>query len=248
MKKLAALIALIFSFSSPALAFAGNAVLSLDPASGTVNRGCTVSVNVRVDTGGAETDGTDAIITYDPAIFSLTSSNITNGTIYSDYPGNSVDPSGKIAISGLASVSQAFTTASGQSGVLATINFTVKSDAPLRATSVAFDFDTNNKTKTTDSNVVERGTVADVLNSVNNATFTVGSGACGTQTATSTGGTTVTTTGTKTAVGGTTVIPVKQAYSSPAALLKTGDSTGTFILVVAGSVLTVLGIVGLAVL
>lgn len=245
MRKLAALLALVLSFASPALAFAGNAILSLDPGTGTFNQGCTVSVNVRVDTGGAQTDGTDAILTYDPSIFNVTSSSIQNGSIYSDYPGNSVDPTGKIAISGLASVSQAYTTAPGTSGVLATINFAVRSDAPLRATTVAFDFDPNNKTKTTDSNVVERSTVADVLNSVNNGTYTIGTGACGT---TSTSTQTVTTgSGTKTPVGGTAV-DSKQGFSTPSALLKTGDSTGTFVLVVVGSVLTVLGIVGLAVL
>lgn len=243
MKKLAALIALVFSFASPAAAFAGSAVLSLDPATGTFNQGCTVSVNVRVDTGGAQTDGTDAILTYDPTIFSLTTSSIQNGSIYSDYPGNSVDQStGKVAISGLASVSQAYTTTAGTSGVLATINFAVRSDAPLRTTTVAFDFDPNNKAKTTDSNVVERGSVADVLNTVNNGTYTIGTGACGTQT------TSTVTAGTKTPVGGTAVTQTKQPYASPAALLKTGDSMGTFVLVVVGSALTVLGIIGLAVL
>ena len=48
------------------------------------------------------------------------------------------------------------------------------------AINLNFDFDPNNKTKTTDTNVVERGTIADVLSSVTNGTYTVGTGTCAT--------------------------------------------------------------------
>src|SRR3990167_1935016 len=100
-------------------ALASGATLSLSPASGTFNQGCSFSMDVLLDTGGIPTDGTDAILFYDPTRFNVT--KIRSGTIYSDYPGNTIDAqNGKISMHGLASISSAFT---GQ-GVLASIDFT----------------------------------------------------------------------------------------------------------------------------
>lgn len=243
------IITLVFGLVSPATVLAvttPSASLSFDPLSGTLNRGCSVAVNVMVNTGTtagsvAQTDGTDATIKYDPAIFTVAVNSIQNGTIYSDYPGNSVDATaGKIVISGLASVSQAF---SG-SGVLATVSFTVKDNAPTQATSLTFEFDPNDPSKTTDSNVVERQTVLDVLRTVNNGQYTIGTGSCS-------GGGVVTTppvvvTPTKVIGGGT--IPTKTIPSSPSALIETGDPVSTFVFIMAGSALTILGILGLALL
>ncbi len=153
------------------------ATLSLDPSDGTLNRGCNFSLNVNVDTGGAQTDGTDAILLYDPS--KLTATSIANGTIYADYPADDIDSkNGKITISGLASVS---TPVSGKS-TFATVNFTIPASAADGATQVTFDFDPNNKAKSTDSNVVQRGTVVDVLNSVVNGKYTIGTGTCDSQT------------------------------------------------------------------
>ncbi len=165
---------LAWLLSSPVLASA--ATLKLAPSSGTVNKGCTLAVNIDLDTQGTQTDGTDVILFYDPAVLSATTSSIKNGTIYSDYPGNSVDSNGKkISISGISSVSAPF---SGQ-GTFATINFTVVGDAGSGASAaLKFDFDPNDKSKTTDTNVVERGTIADKLTAVTDANFTVGSGPC----------------------------------------------------------------------
>src|SRR3989344_4454303 len=149
------------------------ATLSLLPSSGTFNKWCTFSVEIKLDTTGAQTDGTDAILIYDSS--RLTATAITSGNIYPDYPGNNIDDtSGKITISGLASVSSAF---SGQ-GSLAVVNFTVKENAPTGATQVKFDFDSSDKAKTTDSNVVQRGTASDILNSVVNGSYTIGTGSC----------------------------------------------------------------------
>lgn len=157
-------------------AMASAATLTLNPSSGTLNKGCEVSIKIDLDTQGVQTDGTDVIVLYNPAQLSITTSQITNGTIYPEYPGNSVDATaGKVSISGISSVSAPF---SG-TGTFATLKFRVAStlaaNAPLN---IAFDFDPNNKTKTTDTNVVERGTIADVLNSVSNGTYTVGTGSC----------------------------------------------------------------------
>lgn len=165
---------LSFYLMSPVSAF--GATLSFDPASGVLNKGCEVTLKINLDTQGVQTDGTDVIVLYTPAQLSISTSQITNGTIYPEYPGNSVDSAGgKISISGISSVSSPF---SG-TGIFSTLKFKV-ADTLAENTKVdlKFDFDPNNKTKTTDSNIVERGTIADVLSSVTNGSYTVGSGSC----------------------------------------------------------------------
>jgi len=242
----------LFIFPTTVLA----STLSLDPANGTFNKGCGFSLAVILDTQGAQTDGTDAILFFDASRFSA--SSIVNGTIYSDYPSSNPDNlNGKISISGLASVSSPF---SGK-GTLATINFTVLPAAATGASAITFDFDPNNKSKTTDSNVVERGTVVDTLSAVTNGSYVVGSGSCSGSTSTST---TVTPTPTGGSPTGTAVyLPQGQAYgATPSAGVtkttldqyvdRTGKGPGTpeltFTLAIVGSVLTILGILGLAVL
>ncbi len=230
----------------PSAAFAESATLSLDPSSGTFNSGCTFSLNVNLDTGGVQTDGADAILVYDTAKFTATS--ITKGTIYPDYPGNNIDAaSGKITISGLASVSTPF---SGK-GILATINFTVVTEAPAGVTQMTFDFDPNDKAKTTDSNVVERGTVTDILNSVVNGSYTIGTGTCGqnnTVVSTSRPSTSrpvgAIDISTPSATLAPTYIPVPVRKTLP----EGGTQEVTFAIAIVGGILTVLGILGLALL
>lgn len=215
-------------FSTPV--FAQAATLSLTPSTGTFNRDCNFTLDIRLDTAGAQTDGTDAILTYDSS--RLTASSITSGSIYPDYPGNSIDDtSGKITVSGLASVSSAF---SGQ-GSLATVNFKVKDNAPTGTTQVKFDFDSSDKAKTTDSNVVQRGTASDILSSVVNGNYTVGTGTCGILPATGGRG------AVSTPSGELGEVPLK-------ALPPAGSEQLTFTLAIVGSVLVVLGILGLALL
>lgn len=226
-------------------AYAQSAVLSLSPSTGTFNKGCTFSLEVKLNTGGAQTDGTDAILLYDAS--RLTASSITpNTAVYPDFPGNSIDDqSGKIIISGIASISGSF---SGNA-TMATVNFAVKDNATVGATQVRFDFDPNDRAKTTDSNVVERGTVADILTSVVNGSYTVGAGTC---TAT-TGGGTGSGSGTGTGSGSGGIGGVGDATPSateiPMKILPpAGSEQLTFTLAIVGSVLTVLGILGLALL
>lgn len=160
--------------ASPAMAMA--ATLSFNPSTGVLNKGCEISIKIDLDTQGVQTDGTDVIVIYNASQLSTSTSQITNGTIYPEYPGNSVDTAGgKISISGISSVSSPY---SG-SGTFATIKFkvadTLAANTPI---SLRFDFDPNNKTKTTDTNVVERGTIADVLSGVTDGSYTVGTGSC----------------------------------------------------------------------
>ncbi|MBI2022011.1 hypothetical protein HYS93_04015 [Candidatus Daviesbacteria bacterium] len=231
-------LAIVSSLLSPAVIFA--ATLSLSPATGTINRGCNFTLSIVLDTQGSNTDGTDAIIKYDPQKVNPT--KINNGTIYQDYPGSFIDAqASKINVSGLATVASPF----NGKGVLATVDFSVPQTAPTGLTQLTFDFDPNDKAKTTDSNVVERGTVSDVLSDVTNGSYTVGTGACSTGLSLVTGGTGGTF-GSLSGQGATDsgkTIDDLTGGGKPSGAIET-----TIILTFLGVILTILGILGLALL
>lgn len=232
-KTLVALFIILIGVLSATPVLAANATLSISPSALTANKGCTFSVDVIVDTGGTATDGTDAIIFYDTTRFQA--SQITNGTIYADYPGNSIDPTkGQITVSGLSSLSSPF----AGKGTLATIDFTALSTAPQGASQITFDFDPQNKSKTTDSNIAETQTVADILSGVTNGVVTVGSGACGSSSLSPTPGSG----GPGDSNSNGNVVPTKGP------LPKSADINTTIIMGAAGSILLILGILGLAIL
>ncbi|KKR81265.1 MAG: hypothetical protein UU73_C0003G0171 [Candidatus Daviesbacteria bacterium GW2011_GWA1_41_61] len=204
-------------------ALAQTASLSLSPASGTFNQGCTFSVEIKVDTGGNQTDGTDAILFYDPTRFTAT--DIRNGTVYQSYPQSNIfDSEGKIAIAGVASVSLPFQGV----GTLATIDFKVTDTAPTGVSQIKFDFDPNDKEKTSDSNIVDRATTSDILSKVSSGSYTVGTGACSKAVK---------------PVGGVTDTD-KVAPTLP----QSGAFENTLALAVVGSVLILIGILGLLLL
>jgi hypothetical protein len=231
MKKIFFNLALIIGlfFFMPGSILAAGSTLSLSPATGTFNKNCNFSLQVIVDTGGYDTDGTDAILIYDTTRFSA--NKINNGTIYQDYPGNNIDAqNGKITVSGLSSVGSAYKGA----GVLATIDFSVMPDAPAGASQIKFDFDPTNKAKTTDSNVVERGTMAETLSQVVDGSFVVGSGNCG-------------------SIGGPSSTPsatIYQPYISkaptPTPLKQAADTTTTLVVIILAGSLISMGMFGLA--
>lgn len=233
----APIISLLISFILPvSTAFADGPTLALSPATGTFNKGCNFTLTINVDTAGVQTDGTDVILFYDPT--RLTANQINNGTIYSEYPGNSIDPqAGKITISGLASVSSPFT----GSGVLATVDFSVLPNAPSGLTQAKFNFDPLNKGLTTDSNIVQRGTVTDVLNQVVNGGYTIGTGSCAVQGGPGVGGPGVGGPSSATPSATVTVSPVKTLPVS-------GSFETTQVLAIVGGALIVLGALGLAIL
>lgn len=236
-------IVIAFFLATPAVALA--ATLKLSPASATFNKGCPATIQILVDTEGASTDGTDAILFYPSQVFSASTANIqTNTAVYPEFPGNSVDSTGgKVTVSGLASSTNPYK----GSGVLATINFTVPATAPTGTAQVKFDFDANDKTKTVDSNVVEHSTIADLLSSVTDGNYTIGSGACGTTT------TAPTTAPIVYVQPGQGFQGTPSAYSpSPALEYKklavTADTNPTMIVGILGTILVIAGIIGVAVL
>ncbi len=215
------------------------ATLSLSPATKTLNRGCSYPIQINLNTEGKDTDGTDVILIYESSKLTATTSDIANGTVYPDYPGNSVDPaSNRIAIVGLASVTQPF----NGSGTFATINFTVNPTAPVGPTTIKFDFDPNNKTNSADSNVVEKNTIADLLNQVTDGAYTISS---------ATGCTGGTTGGTVATGSGAIIIASQSAFPTPtpvASLPSSGSFDQTVAFTIIGVALTVIGIAGLALL
>lgn len=213
--------------TNPTSVLAAGSTLSLSPATGTFNKNCNFSLQVLLDTGGYSTAGTDAIIFYDTTRF--IANKINNGSIYPDYPGNNIDTqNGTVSVSGLSSATSSYK----GSGILATIDFSVLPTAPAGATQIKFDFDPNNKSKTTDSNVVEAGTMIETLNQVVNGSYTIGTGSCG-----GIGGPT----GTPSA----TITPTR-ITTTPSPLNQTADFSTTEILMVIGGSLTFLGLFGLA--
>ena len=230
---------IVFSFPflvvSPALA----STLSLSPTSGTFNKNCAFSLDVLLDTQGVGTDGADAYLNFDSSRFSMISID-TSGKVYTEYPGSGIDPNNanRILISGLAPFGKPYT----GSGKLATINFTVKDGAQTGATQMTFDFDINNKNSTTDSNVVQTGTSSETLSSVNNGNYIVGAGGCASASPIPQGGN----------IGGSNIstpsasIPLKTIPTKGGELPSGGTYEFTATIAVLGSILTVLGILGLA--
>lgn len=220
------------------------ATLSLSPSSGTFNKGCPFNLDIVLNTQSAETDGTDAILLYDNT--KLTANSIDTELpqkIYSDYPGSNIDDTaGKITVSGLASVSTAF---NGQ-GTLAKIYFTVKESATTGVTQVKFDFTSGGKT--TDSNVVQRGQVQDILTSVTNGSYTIGTASCG-----ATVPPAIIVAPPPAPARGAVVVSTPSGQSTIDQIVDiSGKGPGTpqltFTIAIVGSVLTVLGILGLALL
>lgn len=211
------------------------ASLNLSPAGGVFNKSCNYAVDINLNTGGQNTDGTDAIIKFNPS--QITVSSITPGSIYPDYPtANPDNTKGTISISGLSSVSTPY----NGSGKFATLNLTINSNASAGSTAqLTFDFDPNNKSKTTDSNVVQTATVVDILDSVTNGVYTIGSSSCGGESTVVSGG------GTTTVSEGTPSGNLDQITGNG---VKPGIVSSTLLLSIIGSILVILGVAGLALL
>lgn len=152
---------LIFLIGSPKTAYA--AALQLIPPGGThaVNDTFDVKINLSLESG-EKTDGVDAKLSFDKSKLEVES--ITTGSLFATHPVKTYDNNnGIIKVSGLAQIDSPITA----SGVLATIKFKA---IGVGTTTVVFDFTSG---KTTDSNVAENETGADILQSVVNASHTI---------------------------------------------------------------------------
>lgn len=225
------------------------ATLSLSPATGTFNKGCTLSLNVILDSGSDQIEGTDVnYLIYDTTRFTATS--IQTGTIFSDYPINNIDgTAGKIYISGVNTSNKPF---KGKD-TFATVNFTVKDAAPTGVSQMTFLFTATDQGNTTDSNVmvISNNEVLDVLSSVINGSYTVGSGSCTAQSssAPSPSPGSALTQGNLAQGGATSSGSLTGGTSGTKGSLPPAGSEGlTAVLGITGIILTVLGILGLVLL
>lgn len=144
------------------------AALQLTPPGGTVDVNETLEVKINLSLASGESvSGVDAELTFDKNKLQVTS--IEEGTLFPTYPISTYsNTEGTIAVSGIAQTGSSVTA----SGTLATV--TLKGKAGGTA-AVTFDFTSGS---TTDSNVAEKDTDTDLLESVVNGSYTV-SGAGG---------------------------------------------------------------------
>lgn len=121
-----------------------------------------VPVTVKVVTGGRSTESTDLILKYDPEILDV--DKVNTGSMYPEYPLNTQEK-GVVRVSGITKIDQSGVTGLGQ---FATVNFKAKKDG---VSDISVEF---GKDQTTDSNVIESGTIKDILSNVVNTKVTVG--------------------------------------------------------------------------
>ena len=135
------------------------ATFSFSPVSQSVALNEQFTLNILLDTANAETDGADAIITYDSLYLTPISASL--GSLYDTVVTNSTSTSNKVILSAVASGN---TNYSG-SGTFATVTFKA---IKAGSTDVSFNYISG---ATTDSNITSNQ--ADVLSSVNSTTITI---------------------------------------------------------------------------
>ncbi len=142
-----------------------NQPLPLQPASSgtivlvdqnkTYRVGETISIPVRIITGGHIIQGVDLVIKYDPKFLTAATPALTTSKIMSEYPTNQADPTNKlIRVSGISSVEQV---GFNGAGIFGTLNLTA---AAKGTTTISVDYSLNS---TTDSNMIELATGNDIL-------------------------------------------------------------------------------------
>lgn len=148
------------------------ASFALSPATGTFNKGCNFSVKINIDSGGAQVDSAEAAILFDNGKITPSSTPVSQGTLFPTYVPVTTTSSGKIVVSGISNPGSPFT----GSGTFATLNFTVRQDASSGPFTIKFDFDPNDRAKTTDSNIVQTSTIAELLSAVSDGSYNIGTG------------------------------------------------------------------------
>jgi cell division septation protein DedD len=159
----------------------GSGAFSIVPASGTYARLSQFVTEIRMSTGGKDTDSADAVITFDPSVLEVVSITTAGTAGEYAYPVYQLIPegvgydntAGRIQIGGRVtppiSPSTPPTTVNGDNLLFAKVTFRTK--IASAGTNVVFTFDGVGVRN--DSNIVEYLTNVDLLSSVNNATYVV---------------------------------------------------------------------------
>src|SRR3989344_665535 len=153
------LLLISFHFSAKAVFGAGSFYLSPDSDSAGV--GENFNVDIIINTGGANTDGADALLNYDGTKLQVVS--INSGTTYPTYP-TKVSTGSTITIGGVSNTSGPYFSGIG---VFATITF---KGVAAGTAAITFKFTSGS---TTDSNITENGTNSDILTSALGGTYSV---------------------------------------------------------------------------
>lgn len=152
---------------APTVANLAEGKIILDAPKTNYQVGESIPITVRIVTGGKSTDATDLVLKYDPQFLDAASQNIKLGGIYEEYAVAEVDQSlGEVKISGITPPK-----GKGFSGIgeLAIVDFKAKKSGK---SVISVDFQ---KDVTFDSNIVESGTVKDILTEVYNKELFIGS-------------------------------------------------------------------------
>lgn len=168
---------LISSFLFPSTINA--ATFSFSPSTGSFGNGCQSSIDIRLDATGQSTNAADIIIDYNPSLVEIidadtgsTGTQITTGSVYTNYFGNIVDTNtGVIRLTG-ASFNTFFTT----SGVFGSIQFRPLTSSGTATFSIRFTG--ANPYNSLDSNIADSLTSNDLLSSVTNGSYTLTSTSC----------------------------------------------------------------------
>lgn len=152
------------------------ATLSLAPATALVARGCPLTISVNLNTGNVAAQGADVVLRYDATRLTVSGSSFAPGALYPNYLKPQETVAGVLELSGGTSDANPAAVA----GAFMSVTFTAKPDAPMGPAQIDFDFDPNNKQRTTDSNVVwnRHDVVVDVLDSAVGGSYVVGTGPC----------------------------------------------------------------------
>lgn len=148
------------------------------PNGGNLVQQCTYSADIRVNTGGINSNAANVVIVYDPSKIDIIDANpnksgkqIAVGTAYQSYAGNLVDENaGKIQLTGFSSPESPF----NGNNLFATLNFKSKPGATSGAFIVQFD----GQGATLDSNIASASDAKDILSSVENGNFNLVPGTC----------------------------------------------------------------------
>lgn len=153
----------------PVPAFAADAVLELSPSSGEIKEGETLDIDITVNTDGAEISAVDVVLTFEPTELEISVDD--SQTLFSVLAPTTEDivdnDAGEVRFSNY--VSETEETFSG-AGTVLTIKATAK-DSSGTAT-INFLAEEGNAQ---DSNVVDSETVADILSSVTDGSYTLAS-------------------------------------------------------------------------
>ncbi len=142
------------------------AKFGLNPSSGQLRAGCRNTVNIILNTEGADSNSADAFLKYNPKEIEVL--GINDGTVYQAYPGKVIN-NGTIMLTAFNDVG-----AFNGRGVLASISF--RSKPGVKSTSIKFNY---SQGSTTDSNIASPEAV-DLLNGAYGASYTFVNGSCST--------------------------------------------------------------------